>query len=276
MSKGRDEFGDRMKRYEMIEAGRRFLPLLPVVARLDGRAFSSWTQGLGQPFDMRFTDLMVRVTKELVNHTQACIGYTQSDEISLAWYSPNYDSQIFFDGRIMKMTSVLASVTTYYFNEHKRQYLATDINQVVTPAFFDCRVWQLPTLEEATNAILWREQDATKNSVSSAARCYYSPNQLHGQGRADMMDMLHRAGVNWNDYPVYFKRGTYIQKRKVFRKFTPEEISCLPLRHAARQNPDMEIQRTEVSKIDMPPLAKVTNRVGVIFEGADPITEGDW
>ena len=42
-------------------------------------------------------ELMCRTTAFLVQETQACIGYTQSDEISLVWYSDEYKSQIFFD-----------------------------------------------------------------------------------------------------------------------------------------------------------------------------------
>lgn len=31
-----DDLGDRMKMYEGMEAGRRLMPLLPVLARIDG------------------------------------------------------------------------------------------------------------------------------------------------------------------------------------------------------------------------------------------------
>lgn len=275
MSKSKDGFGDRMKQYEQTEAGRRFMPLLPVVARLDGKNFSNWTKGLSVPYDYRFSDLMVRVTKELVRQTHANIGYTQSDEISLAWYSDIYDRQIFHGGRIMKMNSVLASYCTHWFNAHKKKYLKIETKHVTTPAFFDCRVWQLPNLVEATNAILWRELDATKNSVSAAARHYYSHKQLHGLGRADMMDLLHQKGVNWNDYPDYFKRGTYVQRRKTKRKFTAEELSSLPAMHAAHRDPDMVVERSDVVVLSMPPLSRVQNRVEVLFAGADPITEED-
>jgi tRNA(His) guanylyltransferase len=78
---------DRMKMYEKFETGRRFLPKLPVIARLDGRSFHSFTNGLGRPFDERLSNLMVNVTNFLVEGSNACIGYTQSDEISLVFYS---------------------------------------------------------------------------------------------------------------------------------------------------------------------------------------------
>jgi len=100
-----DSLGDRMKLYESAEASRRFMPLLPVLARIDGRCFSSFTKGMERPYDSVMTDMMIATTAALVSETNACMGYTQSDEITLAWHSTDLKSQIFFDGRIMKMTS---------------------------------------------------------------------------------------------------------------------------------------------------------------------------
>jgi len=84
--------------------------------------------------------------------------------------------------------------------------------------------------------------------------------------------MLHLKGVNWNDYPSFFKRGTYVQKRIVKRKFTVCELQKLPAKHAARFNPDLEIERSVVMKLDMPVFSTVVNRAAVIFEGCDPQT----
>ena len=273
MSKGKDEFGDRMKMYEAAEAGARFMPLLPVIARLDGRSFSKFTKGFGKPYDQGMVDLMTATTKYLVEETNALLGYTQSDEISLVYYSNDIKSQIFFDGRKQKMISVLAAMASSFFTRSAPMYLTDQENCIIE---FDCRVWQVPNKTEAVNAILWRELDATKNSVASAARCYYSHNELLDQGRADMMDMLHDKGVNWNDYPPFFKRGVYVQRKHKLLKFTPEELEKLPAQHEARRNPDLKIWRSEVVVVDMPPLAKVINREEVVFDGADPYTEGEW
>jgi tRNA(His) 5'-end guanylyltransferase len=149
----KDDFGDRMKRYEAAETERYFMPLLPV-----------YTRGLCRPFDPRITRAMVETTKFLVAETNARIGYTQSDEISLAWLQDRYDSEVFFGGKVQKLTSVLASLATAKFNhvcledvglaERARQQLPV----------FDCRVFQLPNRTEAANAFLWREKDATKNA----------------------------------------------------------------------------------------------------------------
>jgi tRNA(His) guanylyltransferase len=270
----KDPMGDRIKMYEGLEAGRHFMPLLPICIRLDGRSFSRWTKGLDRPYDERLHRLMVAVTAGLVIETNACIGYTQSDEISLVLYSDDLKSQVYFDGRIQKIVSSLSSLASVRFHYHLPEFLpdrTTDLkkNRV---AMFDCRAWTVPNQEEAVNTVLWREFDATKNSVSQAARCHYSHNQLMNKSSEDMQDMLFAKGVNWNDYPAWYKRGTYIQRGIVVRPYTAEEIEKLPPKHYARVNPELLVSRHAIRTVDMPPLARVVNRVDVIFNGADPET----
>ena len=262
-----DQFGDRIKLYELQEAGRRLLPLLPVSTRIDGKGFSKFTQGLQRPYDTRLVELMCQTTAYLVQETQACIGYTQSDEISLIWYSDEYKSQIFFDRRVQKMVSVIASMTTAFFNAHLTEHLPEKAEEL---ALFDCRIWQIPTREEAANTVLWRVFDATKNSISMAARHYYPHELLHKKTGDEMQEMLWQQGVNWSEYPNFFRRGTFIQKRTITRAFTVEEIEHLPAKHEARKNPALTVERSGVQRLDMPPFAKVTNRVDVIFSGAEP------
>ena len=266
-----EDFGDRMKLYENEEADRRFMPLLPICARLDGKCFSKFTKGLEKPYEEKLSKLMIDVTKTLVEETNAYIGYTQSDEISLVWYSDDFKSQVWFDGRIAKMTSVLASMCTAFFNHLILQRFMPMFKDRL--AFFDCRVWQVPTLDEAANTILWREQDATKNAISCAAQQFYSHNQLQSKNGKEMQEMLFQKGINFNDYPAFFKRGTFVQRKKVVRKFTVDELDKLPEKHEARKNPDLMIERSDIFVVDMPKFSSVVNRVGVIFHGEDPRTE---
>lgn len=261
-------FSDRMKMYEGKESDRRFIPLLPIMARLDGRSFHSFCRGLERPFDRRYRDLMVAVTAFLVDETGALMGYTQSDEISLLWFSPDPKSQVFFDGRVMKMTSVLAAMASVEFNRRLPEFLPAKTH--LKPVF-DCRVWQVPNRAEAANVFLWRELDATRNSVSSAAQAHFSHKSLMGLDSAQMQERLFKEkGVNWNDYPPEFKRGVWVQRRRVERVFTTDEIDRLPPKHAARTNPDLKVERWEIQTIPMPPVRRTANREEVIFEGAEP------
>jgi len=284
-----DALGDRMKEFEGMESDRRFLPMLPVCCRLDGKCFSSFTKGLNRPYDENFHNLMVETTKYLVEETNANMGYTQSDEISLVWYSDDYASQIFFDGRIQKMNSVLAAMCSAKFNRAMQEmwddFFRTNTNGMETlkqwdrrrflMPLFDCRAWQVPTLMEAVNVFQWREWDATKNAISQAASAYYSHKELMDKNGSEKQELLFKKGINFNDYPSWFKRGMYVQRKKIFREFTTDEIEKLPLKHDARSNPSLLVERTEIKVLDMPILSKVVNRVDVFFKGVEPIVEQD-
>lgn len=267
----KDDLGDRMKGYEMAEAGRRLMPLLPVLARLDGRAFHNFTRGLERPYDPRMSQMMVETALWLAQESNAVLAYTQSDEITLAWHVEEPTGQIFFDGRIQKMTSVLAGMASAYFNRLVQQHLPERARLLPV---FDCRVWNVPSREEAANAFLWRERDAAKNSISMAARACFSHKELDGKSSSEMQEMLWQKGINWNDYPPFFKRGTFVQRRIVRRPFTAQELDSLPPLHEARRNPDLIVERSQYQALEMPPLGKVTNRVAVIFDGAEPTTGG--
>lgn len=262
-----DCLGDRMKAYESAEAGRRLMPLLPVLARLDGRAFHAFVKGLERPFDERLSRLMIETARFLLRDTVATVAYTQSDEITLAWVPTGYESQVFFDGRTQKMNSMLAALGSAYFNRRLPEFLPTEFSERLP--VFDCRVWNVPNLEEAANTFLWRELDATKNSISMAARAHYGHADLHERTGPEMQEMLFRKGVNWNAYPAFFKRGTYLRREPVRRPFTPAELESLPQKHAARENPGLVVERSAVVSRELPPLARVENRVGVLFRGED-------
>jgi tRNA(His) 5'-end guanylyltransferase len=257
-----------MKAYESQYAGQVLLPRIPVLCRLDGKAFHGFCKGLRKPYDERLSELMVQTTQFLVEQTNANCGYTQSDEISLVWQTSDFNSEIFFGGRVLKMTSVLTSLTTWYFNT----WLHTHIPEKGgTAALFDARVWNVPLETEAANYFVWREKDATRNSISMAAQSVCSHNQLHKKNSDEMQEMLFQRGINWNDYPDFFKRGTYVQKRTVVRLFTESEIDKLPPKHEAHTNPNLAIQRQQVMRLPMMPITRITNRTDVLLRGADPM-----
>lgn len=263
-----DTLGDRMKAFEMAEAGRMLIPGLPIMCRLDGRSFSQFTKGLKRPYDERMSSLMCATAKFIAEETNAKIVYTQSDEISVVLYTDNLESQTFFDGRIQKLTSVIASMATAYFNKHLSAYLPEKANKL---PMFDCRVWNLPSLEEVCKCLLWRELDATKNSISMAAQHYYSHKELHEKNGSEKIEMLHKKGIIWDKYPSFFKRGSYLRRVTRLVKFSSEELEKLPEKHEARINPDLMVERSVVENVEFPPLTKVSNRVDTLFKGIEPI-----
>jgi tRNA(His) 5'-end guanylyltransferase len=262
-----DDFGDRMKSYEAVEAKRKLDRNLPIYVRIDGRGFSKFTRDMERPFDARMSGAMIEATRYIVEKSHARIGYTQSDEISLVFLAGE-NSDILFSGRVQKMTSVLASQTTVAFLNAIRRIPGFEHYADRFP-HFDCRVFQLPSTTEAANAFLWRERDAVKNSVSMAARAHFSHSALQNKSGGEMKEMMAGIGVNFDDYPRFFKSGTWVRRVTYERAFTPEELAGI--RVEFRPPEGQLVQRSEVREIDIPDFGKVANREDVIFNGADPI-----
>jgi tRNA(His) guanylyltransferase len=265
----RDDLGDRLKSYEAMECGRTFMPLLPVYARLDGRAFSRFTRGMDKPYDIRMSQAMIETTKYLVKETCARIGYTQSDEISLVWQQDDFKSELFFGGKVHKIVSVLASMATVAFNFACAKDNFLHSRAIVMLPEFDCRVFQLPNRTEVANCFLWRERDATRNAILGAAQCVTSHREMQGKDCSELQEMMFQKGFNFNDFPAFFKRGTFVRRVVEERTLTAEELDKIPERH----RPTGPVPRSKIVEIEMPPFGQVTNREAVIFDGAEPLLE---
>lgn len=159
------------------------------------------------------------------------IAYVQSDEITLLL--TDYDTiqtQAWLGGNIQKIASISASMATMAFNEafntNSQQYgisLYSDndkygvkfyysLKSKVGKAMFDSRVFQLPK-EEVINNFIWRQQDATRNSIQSVAYANFSSKETYGKSCSELQDMLMlQKGVNWNDFSTDKKRGMAIIK----------------------------------------------------------------
>lgn len=254
-----DEFGDRMKAYERATE-TRLDASLPIIARIDGRSFSTFTRGCEKPFDARVSGAMRAAAAYLVEQAHAKIGYVQSDEITLIWQNADGGS-IIFDGRVLKLCSVLASMAAVRFD---REFGGERL-----PAF-DCRVWSVPSQVEAANTLLWRALDARKNAVSSACRAHFSAKKMHKKRQADMRDMLAGVGVDFDaHYPAEDRHGVFYRRVTGEREIDDETWRKIPEAH----RPETRLAtRSWVEAIPMPFFGDVTNRVAVVFDSADPAT----
>lgn len=262
----KDAFGDRMKQYEGIEAMRILIPQLPICIRLDGRGFSKFTKGMDRPFDEKMQTMMFKTTLELVEETNAVVGYTQSDEISLVLI-PKQNETPYFGGRVQKICSSLSAVASVKFNSLLPEYFPTKVKKLPT---FDCRVWNVPSKTEAANTILWREMDASKNSISMAASHYFSHMELQNlNGKEKQEKLFQEKGINWNDYPDSFKRGFLILKETISSPYTTEELNSLPEKHNARTNPNLVVTRSRYQRKILPKLSSIQNLTEVLFEQAE-------
>ncbi|MBO5388427.1 MAG: tRNA(His) guanylyltransferase Thg1 family protein [Lachnospiraceae bacterium] len=224
----------RMKRYE--EVSKNYLTRrIPVILRLDGRCFHKFTEGMIRPFDDKILlqamrNSMLRMCEEI----PGCVmGYHQSDEVTLVLvdYQSN-DTYAWFEYNVQKLTSNAASMMTGFFMEEFNDIVSNINEQAVLDlshgrtvdyypenfgeaylnkvfkARFDCKAFNIPK-DEVVNNLIWRQQDATRNSLSQLAHSEFSYDELHKKKNSEIQDMLVlQRGINWNNLPTRLKRGT--------------------------------------------------------------------
>ena len=224
----RNSLADRMKNnYE--NAYRLYLTRrLPVILRIDGCHFHTFTRGMKLPYDMVLKNAMWDTALYLCEHIQnARLAYVQSDEISILLVDYNkLSTSAWFDNNIQKMCSVSASMATMAFNKsfseesedasHYPPYISEKefymYREKLDSATFDARVFTIPE-SEVCNYFIWRQQDATRNSIKTLGRVYFSQKELNGINCNGIQDkLMAEKGVNWNDTPVFFKRGICVKR----------------------------------------------------------------
>lgn len=231
----KDDLGNRMKgNYE--NRSKTFLTRrMPVIIRLDGKAFHTFTRGLKKPFDEILVRTMQETAKYLCENTQGCkIAYTQSDEITLLLTDyEKLTTDAWFDYNVQKMCSISASMATLAFNrmfsglveefaynngvnfyKDSEEYNLLDAYRgKINKAMFDSRVFNIPK-EEVCNCFVWRQQDATRNAIEAVAQSQFSHKELHKKNCNMLQNMLFtQKGINFNDLPTHLKRGTCIVKK---------------------------------------------------------------
>lgn len=218
------ELGIRMKMYEETQK-YSLMKRVPVIIRLDGKAFHTYTRGLNKPFDENLMEDMQNTAIFLCENIQgAKCAYVQSDEISLLLTDfDTFKTQAWFHYELSKMESISAAYATARFNqlrslrlsqeirfeEGQADYINIEVFENMKLAYFDSRARNY-SKEEVSNYFLWRQQDAIRNSISMLAQSLYSPKELHGKNVSDMQEMCFQKEHNWNDLHWSKKRGTFI------------------------------------------------------------------
>jgi len=193
----------------------------PVIIRIDGKAFHTYTKSLNKPFDEELIDDMRQTTLFLCKNIQgAKLGYTQSDEISILLTDyDNLNTEGWFDYNLQKMVSISASITTSKFNQLRTQrfysLMASRFEEkdlINLPlAQFDSRCFNIPK-EEVSNYFLARQKDAIKNSISMLGQSLYSHKQLEFKNSNQIQEMCFQKGINWNNLEYFKKRGSTVIK----------------------------------------------------------------
>lgn len=243
----KDSLGDRMKsHYENIPK-THLTRREPVIIRIDGKAFHTFTRGFQRPFDNILIESMQETMKYLCENIQGCkLGYCQSDEISLLITDyETINTAAWFDYQVQKMCSISASMATLAFNRAFNEkvesanidsyvglnvgfeYLSALDKAVEKGAMFDARCFSIPK-EEVCNYFQWRQMDCTRNSIQMVGQANFSHKELQNKKNADIQEMLFsQKGINWNDFSTVEKRGSCCIKdfeKKVINFQTQEEV----------------------------------------------------
>jgi len=279
----KDALGERMKEYENVS--RFYIPRRSyTIIRVDGRAFHTYTRNLESPFDLGLIEDMNATAAYLCENIMgAKLAYVQSDEISILLTDfDNIRTQAWFENNIQKMVSVAASIATSKFNQLRlMRRLASAQRFVRDVAFkliekdilefklaeFDARAFQIPQKVEVENYFILRQQDATRNSISSVAQSLYSHKELHGASSDAKQELIFQKGINWNDYPSRMKRGGFIEKvgelwikpkasKSAGIKVPEDEVENQRMiigLHGSKYNPDFEYyERTHWETVECP------------------------
>ena len=245
----KDDLGTRMKTFYEEIPKTKLMRRCPVAIRIDGKAFHTFTRKFEKPFDEVLIDTMQETMKYLCENIQGCVlGYTQSDEITLILIDyKKLNSDAWFDYEVQKMCSIVASMATMAFNKffikvthkHFEEELRTLDNKISDGKFvrldeisnlenkydkyvnkfytamFDARCFNIPK-EEVTNLIYWRQLDASRNSIQMVGRANFSHKELQNKS-------CNQKGINWNNLPIYQKRGSCCIKDKNYKPVVCED-----------------------------------------------------
>jgi tRNA(His) guanylyltransferase len=198
-----DDLGNRMKAHEAATV-HVVDPDSWVVVRLDGRAFHTYTRGLGRPFDDRLShDLDTAAGVLCADVDGARFAYLQSDECSVVVPPRSrHAGEHWFGGKTQKIASVSASLFTAVFNRER----GGDVAQ------FDARVFSLPDAAEVRAYLCWRQADARRNAVTMVAQTHFSHRQLHGIPSVRRRQMLADAGVDLDTFDPRHMAGRVVSR----------------------------------------------------------------
>ena len=262
---------DRMKSYEAVTTNASLVEKLPIYARIDMRAGHTFCRGLAKPFDNDYADTMKAATAYIVQKTNALVGYCQSDEASFVWLD---SSKIPFETRLFKLQSVLASMFTAAFIMNGKGIIVDRV-QKIFPAF-DCRVCNMPSLDEAANMVLWRERDSIKNSITLLALEHFSNKEIERKNSNDKIKMLKdMKGIDYfTTIPEDLRNGAYFRREKYLKVLTEEDLKSIPEKNWPEldENGVRTVIRSNVQQFILGcPLNDIENKVAVLFNHEKPI-----
>lgn len=209
---------DRIDSYQAA-TDYKLLNRVPIIIVINGRSFAKVTQLLDKPYCQKFSECILSTMLRLCTDIEGAIfGYQHNDEIVIiARNDQNPDTSPWYDNKLQKICSVISAIATIHFNECAS---AIQLNLTGEP-IFTSQVFVVPTIGEAINTFIYKQQQNFHTSVQSA--CLYNllnkydkntiKDMLVGLNVDEKIDLLSQeCDIRYNDYPVSFRRGTAAYK----------------------------------------------------------------
>lgn len=204
MKTSKDGLGDRIKQNYENRARHYLTRRTPVIIRVDGKAFHTFTRGMERPFDSKLIGVMRLAALQTAREMQGCMAFfVASDEVSFLltdWAKLN--SCAWFDYNQSKIESVSAATMTAYFNRQN------GLLETEAVAVFDSRSFNLPK-SEVVNYFLWRMKDWVRNSVTMLASSHFSHKTLQGVSTKERIALMEEKGVHWSALMSHLKHGSF-------------------------------------------------------------------
>jgi len=212
-------------------------PKLGFIIRLDGKGFSKFTKKYFiKPYDYKLDEIFQEVTKKLISEFNVKLGYTQSDEITL-YFELNDSSNSYFNLRIQKLVSLIASKTTAFFIlESLKKWFEKAIEESIP--VFDARIFEINTLEDLHKSFEFRYFDCLRNSRLNLSVFLPKKDRLNKSWLDIVKEVKELKQFDYFSLPLSYRKGTYFLKTKELKEFCYKEEKGL-------------IERTIVKKINI-------------------------
>ena len=200
-----------------------------ILCHIDGRAFSKMIKKRFKlPFDDEFMQMMDETAAYVCENVQgARCAYVQSDEITIVITSFKYEGDelirgsAFFDYRLCKLQSIIASLATAKFNqlytlwminEDSDKSIKQQINEIPLIQF-DCKCWDVNTYDDMFAWFKFRQNDCIRNSKQQFAQAYCSHKDLLNKNSDEQVEYCKlKTGNDWNALNGKYKYGRIVYR----------------------------------------------------------------
>ena len=197
----------------------RLLNRVPIIININGRSFNKVTSLLDKPYGTKFAESMLSTTVKLCMEVDGTLfAYQHNDEITIVIRNDQNPETIpWYDNRLQKICSITSSIATQHFNIYASN-MGLDL---MGDALFTSQVFVVPTITEAINTIIYKQQNNFHTAIKFA--CFYEflkkydkmtiKEMLNDFSTDERIDLLKQeCDIDFNEYSQSFRRGAACYK----------------------------------------------------------------